>query len=46
MTKSVVQMPLQLQQAWGHDHFPGDPVPVTNQSPSEEPFPNAQSELL
>lgn len=27
------------------EHFPGEPDPVTGRSPSEEPFPNVQSEL-
>ncbi|KAK4818862.1 hypothetical protein QYF61_020081 [Mycteria americana] len=44
-TKSIVQMLLELWQAWCRDHFPGEPVPVTDHPPSEEPFPNVQSEL-
>ncbi|KAK4807107.1 hypothetical protein QYF61_018448 [Mycteria americana] len=31
--------------AWCRDHFPGEPVPVTDHPLSEEPFPNVQSEL-
>ncbi|KAK4807096.1 hypothetical protein QYF61_018437 [Mycteria americana] len=45
MTKSVIQTLLELRQAWCCDHFPGEPVPVTNHPLSEEPFPNVQSEL-
>ena len=45
MTKSIVQMLLELGQAWCHVHFPGDPVPVTGHPLSEEHFPNVQSEL-
>ena len=29
MTKSIVQMLLELWQAWCHDHLAGEPVPVT-----------------
>ncbi|KAK4806146.1 hypothetical protein QYF61_001069 [Mycteria americana] len=32
-------------QAWCRDHFPGEPVPVTDHPLSEEPFPYVQSEL-
>ena len=45
MTKSIVQMLLELWQVWCHDHFTEEPVPVTNHPLSEEPFPNVQSEL-
>lgn len=36
---------LELWQAWCCDHFHRQPVPVTDHPLSEEPFPNAQSEL-
>lgn len=36
---------LEFWQAWCCDHFPGEPVPVPDHHPSEEPFPNVQSEL-
>ena len=45
MTKFVVQMLFELTQAWFHDHFPGDAVPVTDHTLSEEFFPNVQTEL-
>ena len=45
MTKSIVQTLLELRQAWCHDHFPGEPFPVTDHPLSKEPFPNVQSEL-
>jgi len=39
-------MLLKLWQAWCHDHFPGEAVPVTGHPLSEDPFANIQSELL
>jgi len=33
-------MLLEYRQAWGHDHFPGDLVPVFDHTLSEELFPN------
>jgi len=38
-------MLLEHQQAWGHDYFPVELVPVLDHSLSEELLPNAQPEL-
>lgn len=46
MTKSIVQTLLENWQAWCHNHFLGEPVPVINHPLGEEPFPKVQSELL
>jgi len=45
MTKSVIQTPLELRQAWCLDNFPGERVPMTDHHLNEEPFPNVQSQL-
>lgn len=45
MTKSIVQTLLELSQAWSNDQFPGEPVPVPEHPLSEEPLPNAHTEL-
>ena len=42
---SVVQTLLEHQQAWGHDHFPGELIPVLNHLLIEELFSNFQSDL-
>lgn len=38
-------MLLELQQAWGHDHFPGELVPVIDHLLSETHLSNIQSEF-
>lgn len=38
--ESIVQMLLEIQQAWCCDCFPGETVPVPNHHLGEEPFPN------
>lgn len=43
-SENVVQMLLELQQAWCPDHFPGEHVPVPYQPLGEGSFPNMQSE--
>lgn len=40
MSESIDQMLFDLQQAWYHDHFPRDLVPVSDQHLGKEPFPN------
>ena len=40
-----MQTLLELRQVWCRDHFSGDPVPVTDHPPREEPFPHVQYEL-
>ena len=44
ISKSVVQTLLEHRQAWGHDRFPGELVPVLDHLLSGELFPNIQSE--
>lgn len=39
--ENVIEMLLELWQAWYHDHFPGEPVPGTNNTLREEPLPAA-----
>ena len=45
MTKTILQTLLELWQASCCDHFPEDPVPVTNHPLRDDHFPNVQSEL-
>lgn len=45
MAKSFIQPLHEFCQAWDHDHFLGDPVPMTDHTLSEEPFPNVQAYL-
>lgn len=42
MSESAVQMLLELQQAWCHDRFPGEPVAVPDHPLSGEPVPSSR----
>ena len=46
MPENIIQMLLGLCQAWGCDHFSGDPVPVPNNSLGEKLSPDLHPRSL